>query len=39
MNERNKDVANQAGTDEEGKKIWRGSGSVVNYVPAWERNF
>ena len=25
--------------DANGKPVWRGSGSVVNYVPAWEKNF
>ena len=25
--------------DANGKPIWKGSGTVVNYVPAWERNF
>mmetsp|Transcript_4609 Transcript_4609/g.5679 ORF Transcript_4609/g.5679 Transcript_4609/m.5679 type:complete len:122 (-) Transcript_4609:1930-2295(-) len=25
--------------DASGKPIWKGSGTVVSYVPAWERNF
>ena len=25
--------------DSNGKPIWRGSGTVVNYMPAWERKF
>lgn len=25
--------------DANGKPIWRGSGTVVNYMPAWERKF
>ncbi len=25
--------------DANGKPIWKGSGNVVNYMPAWERNF
>lgn len=29
----------QDGVDANGKPVWKGSGNVVNYVPAWERNF
>lgn len=39
LNARNGESANQEGVDMKGNPIWRGSGSVVNYVPAWERNF
>lgn len=42
-NRNNPDGSNNPGqpetVDSNGKPIWRGSGTVVNYVPAWERKF
>jgi len=37
--ELNKDTPYPETFDANGKPIWKGSGTVVNYVPAWERKF
>ena len=34
-----KDIGAQQTLDANGKVIWKGSGTVVNYMPAWERKF